>query len=68
MSGYSTGLGEEIKKLRKKMCSVRMLIWSAERGFCHQTCYLVKLSSLKFTHKPVFFMRIKVLPEKSTLR
>jgi len=30
MSGYSIRFGEEIKKLCQKMCSVRMLIWSAD--------------------------------------
>jgi len=30
MSGNSIGFVEEIKKLCQKMCSVRMLIWSAE--------------------------------------
>jgi len=30
MSGNSIGFGEDQKKLCQKMCSVRMLIWSAE--------------------------------------
>jgi len=29
MSGNSVGFGEEINKLCQKVCSVRMLIWSA---------------------------------------
>jgi len=32
MSGNSIGFGEEIKKLCRKMCSVRILIWSPEMG------------------------------------